>query len=52
MLSGRSQSNGCAVAWVTIARDSEFEYHFILWGDSTGFVEDTYGVRCFQVKQI
>ncbi len=28
VFSGRNQSNGCAVAWVTIARDSESEYTF------------------------
>ncbi len=28
VLSGRNQSIGCAVAWVTIARDSESEYPF------------------------
>ncbi len=28
MFSGRNQSIGCAVAWVTIARDSESEYIF------------------------
>ncbi len=27
-LSGRNQSNGCALVWVTIARDSESDYPF------------------------
>ncbi len=32
MFSGRDQSIGCAVAWVTIARDPESEYPFYLVG--------------------
>ncbi len=32
VFSGRNQSIGCAVAWVTIARDSESEYPFYLVG--------------------
>ncbi len=28
MFSGRNQSIGCALAWVTTARDSESEYPF------------------------
>ncbi len=32
MFSGRNQSIGCAVAWVTTARDSESEYLFHLVG--------------------
>ncbi len=28
VLSGRNQSTGCAVAWVTVARVSESEYPF------------------------
>ncbi len=32
MFSGRNQSIGCAVAWVTKTRDSEYEYPFYLLG--------------------
>ncbi len=32
MFSGRNKSIGCAVAWVTIARDSKSEYSFYLVG--------------------
>ncbi len=32
VISGRNQSIGCAVAWVTVARDSESEYPFNLVG--------------------
>ncbi len=32
VFSGRNQSIVCAVAWVTIARDSESEYPFYLVG--------------------
>ncbi len=52
VFSGRNQSNGCAVAWVTIARDSKSEYPFHPVGNSTGFVQDTYGVKYAQVYPI
>ncbi len=32
VFSGRNKSIGCAVAWVTIARDSESEYPFLSCG--------------------
>ncbi len=49
MFSGGNESIGCAVAWVTTARDSESEYPFHPVGNSTGFVQDTYGIRSAQV---
>ncbi len=48
----RNQGVGCALAWVTIARDSESDYPFILWCNSAGFVQDTYGVKLAQLQQI
>ncbi len=41
MLSGRNQSIGCAVVWVSIARDSESDHPFNPAGNSTGFVHVT-----------
>ncbi len=47
-ISGRIQGIGCALAWVTIARDSESEPPFYPWGNSTGFAQDTFGFRLAQ----
>ncbi len=41
MISGRNQNIGCALALVTIARDSEAECLSILWGNSPGFAHVT-----------
>ncbi len=41
MFSGRIQIIGCALAWVTIARDSESEPPFKPVGTSAGFAQVT-----------
>ncbi len=47
--SGRNQSSGCAVAWITIARDSESDYSFNPVGQFRRICAGHLGVRLAQL---